>query len=114
MQANSRCLLACSFVPHPPPSLPLSFVYLFLHLYPFSVVDLIQRDHPDTHSTLCSFALPAERRTRVTLFGRDKRGSTYTNDIERVARARALGGGGLIAGVSLRLSLRIVPINYDR
>lgn len=76
--ANSRCLLACSFLIL---LLLLSFALSLVSLPPSlssspSSISSGESIPTLTRLPLCSFALPAERRTRVTLFGRDKRGST--------------------------------------
>lgn len=97
--ANSRCLLACSFLFFPLVSVP-SFSsrshpgWSSRHSHTYSVLSLFFRTPCGEHELPYSDATSEDQLKQMT-----------SN------RARR---GNLIAGVSLRLPLQIVPINYDR
>lgn len=92
--ANSRCLLAL-------------FVRSSFFFSRLSVLSLSSRFHPArssrhslSRSPLCSFALPAEWRTRVALFGCDKR----RINLNKWHRAACAHGGSLIAGCLVKVA----------
>lgn len=95
---NSRCLLASSFL-----------FFLSSLFSPFRR-DLIQRDHPGIRSVPSLFLSHSPRSGKHELPYSD---ATSEDQLKQMTSSRARGGS-LIVGVSLRMPLQIVPINYDR